>query len=233
MIKEQILINGIPAILWGNDSTKIIIAVHGNLSSKEDIPITLLAEHAVPLGYQVLSFDLPEHGDRKNSPTLCKVENCISDLKNVLEFARMKSNTISLWANSIGAYFSLLAYQDEPLKKSLFLSPVVDMSRMIQNMMCWFDVTEEQLYEKKEILTPIGQTLYWDYYQYVIENPIIKWNAPTSILYGRKDELCEYDRLAAFITRFNCSLTISDFSEHYFHTEEDLTAYRKWLAENI
>ncbi len=233
MLEKNIFINDIPAILWGNDSAERFIAVHGNMSSKSDIPIRILAEEAISLGYQVISFDLPEHGDRKNEPTLCKVENCVSDLKQVLEFASTKSDSISLWANSIGAYFSLLAYKDVALKQSLFLSPVVDMSRMIQNMMKWFDVTEEQLCREREVSTPIGQILYWDYYQYVIKNPITKWGSPTSILYGEKDELCEYDVLSSFIKKFNCNLAVSDTSEHYFHTEEDLAIYRTWLGNII
>lgn len=233
MLKKNISIQGIPAILWGDDSTELFIAVHGNMSSKADIPICILTEEVVPLGYQVLSFDLPEHGDRKNEPTLCKAENCVSDLKKVLAFAHTRSNSISLWANSMGAYFSLLAYKDEILKQTLFLSPVVDMNRLIQNMMKWFAVTEEQLHREKEIVTSIGQTLCWDYYQYAMRNPIIKWNAPTSILYGKKDELCEYDVLLSFIKSFHCNFAVSDISQHYFHTEEDLTTYRKWLQKSI
>jgi uncharacterized protein len=233
MLKKNIAIEGIPALLWGEDSTKVLIAIHGNLSSKVDIPISILAEEAVPLGYQVLSFDLPEHGDRKDDPTLCKVQNCVPDLKKVFAFASTRASSISLWANSIGAYFSLLAYKDEVIKQSLFLSPVVDMERLIQNMMKWFGVTKEQLHGEKEISTPMGQKLYWDYFQYVMENPIMKWNAPTSILYGKKDELCEYDVVSSFCRSFNCSLTISDNTEHYFHTKEDLTIYREWLRQSI
>lgn len=233
MLKKNIAIKGITAILWGEDGNELFIAVHGNMSSKADVPINILAEEVVPLGYQVLSFDLPEHGDRKDKPMLCKVENCVSYLKKVFTFASTRSNSISLWANSMGAYFSLLAYKDQKLKQSFFLSPVVDMNRIIQNMMKWFDVTEEQLHRKKEISTPIGHTLYWDYYKYIIENPIIKWNSPTSILYGKKDELCEYDVLSSFIKKFNCNLAVSDDSKHYFYTEEDLAIYRKWLQKLI
>lgn len=233
MLKKNIVIEGIPALLWGEEKRKLFIAVHGNLSSKADIPICILAEEAVPLGYQVLSFDLPEHGDRKDEPTLCKAENCVSDLKKVFAFASARTSTISLWANSIGAYFGLMAYKNERLKQSLFLSPVVDMGRLIQNMMQWFAVTEEQLHRDKEVSTPIGQTLYWDYYQYVMENPIMKWNTPTSILYGKKDELCEYDGLTSFCKSFHCNLSISDSSEHYFHTEEDLAVYRAWIQKSI
>ena len=65
---KKFFIDNIPAVLWGEKSSKLIIAVHGNLSNKLDVPISLLAEVAVPRGYQVLSFDLPQHG----SSTLCR-----------------------------------------------------------------------------------------------------------------------------------------------------------------
>lgn len=94
-------------------------------------------------------------------------------------------------------------------------------------------MTKEQLHKEKEVSTPIGQTLYWDYYQYVMENSIMKWNTPTSILYGKKDELCEYDVLTSFCKSFHCNLSISDISEHYFHTKEDLTVYREWIKKSI
>ena len=62
---EQIKIGPIPAIIWGPPSQHMVLAVHGNMSHKADTVIELLAGKAVARGYQVLSFDLPEHGDRK------------------------------------------------------------------------------------------------------------------------------------------------------------------------
>ena len=64
---EKHRIDYIPAILWGENSGKVLIAVHGNMSHKEDEVIRILAEKMVPKGYQVLSFDLPEHGERKEN----------------------------------------------------------------------------------------------------------------------------------------------------------------------
>jgi uncharacterized protein len=233
METKSITIDGIPALLWGGDSPEVFIAVHGRMSSKTDIPIAMLAEEAVPLGYQVLSFDLPEHGDRTDDPTLCKIQPCVSDLKKVFAYASARASSIRLWANSMGAYFCLLAYQEEAIEQSLFLSPVVDMKRLLQQMMTWFGVTEEQLYREQEISTPIGQKLYGDDYRYVVENPIMKWNAPTSILYGKKDELCEEEVLVSFCRSFSSTLAISEHSEHYFHTAEDLTMYREWLRTKL
>lgn len=233
MLKQNLLIENIPAILWGEKNTKIMVAVHGNMSNKTDVPIAMLAEEAIPLGYQVLSFDLPQHGDRKEDPTLCKVQNCVHDLCEIMDFATRRSNEISLFACSMGAYFSLLAYKEAPIQQSLFLSPIVDMSRIIDNMMTWFHVSKEQLKAEQEIPTPVGQTLYWDYYCYVKENPIVYWDSPTAILYGKADALCEIDVVSSFANKFDCSLEVMDNGEHYFHTPEQLNFFRQWLKKHL
>ncbi|MBD7912838.1 MULTISPECIES: alpha/beta hydrolase [Clostridium] len=233
MKKQDIKIKNIPAILWGENSDKLFIAVHGNMSNKADDVIVIFAEEAVEKGYQVLSFDLPEHGDRKDEPYLCKVQNCVEDLNVIMNYAKSLSNNISIFACSMGAYFSLLAYNNEPIKQSLFLSPVVDMKRIINNMMTWFNVNEEQLKAKKEISTPIGETLYWDYYCYVKEHPITNWNNETSILYGSKDNLCELDVVSKFAEQFNCGLEVYEQGEHYFHTEKQLIFFKQWIKKRI
>lgn len=45
----------------------------------------------------------------------------------------------------MAAYFSLLAYHDETLEHAFFLSPVLDMERIIQSIMNWFSVSEQRL----------------------------------------------------------------------------------------
>lgn len=39
---EGINIDGIPSIIWGEKSSKVFIAVHGNMSNKEDEVIKIL-----------------------------------------------------------------------------------------------------------------------------------------------------------------------------------------------
>lgn len=232
MKTERINIDGIPSIIWGEKSSKVFIAVHGNMSNKEDEVIKILAEKVIGKGYQLLSFDLPEHGERKNDTTyLCKVQNCVKDLKQIIEYAKLNYSEINLWACSMGAYFSLVAYKNEEIKQCLFLSPVVNMKVIIDNMMLWSNTTEEELEEKQEIKTDFGQTLYWDYYKYVKDNPIINWNKKTYILYGNKDNMQNEDIIKNFSNKFNCDLTILENGEHYFHTEEQLKFYKKWLEK--
>ena len=232
MKTERINIDGIPSIIWGEKSSKVFIAVHGNMSNKEDEVIKILAEKVIGKGYQLLSFDLPEHGERKNDITyLCKVQNCVKDLKQIMEYAKLNYSEINLWACSMGAYFSLLAYKNEEIKQCLFLSPVVNMKVIINNMMLWSNTTEEELEEKREIKTDFGQTLYWDYYKYVKDNPITNWNKKTYILYGNKDNMQNEDIIKNFSNKFNCGLTILENGEHYFHTEEQLKFYKEWLEK--
>jgi len=233
MITNDLKIKGIPAILWGEPSDKLFIAIHGNMSSKEDEVIVMLAEEAIAKGYQVLSFDLPEHGDRKEEDYACKVQNCVSDLTDIRDYAQTLADKISLFACSMGAYFSLLAYRDLPLEQCLFLSPVVNMEHIINYMMTSFDVSEDRLKQEKEIDTPIGQKLYWDYYSYVKSHPIDTWNKPTAILYGSNDDISDFGDVSEFARRFHCGLQVLEQGEHYFHTNEQLDYYNRWLKQHV
>ncbi len=233
MRKQFLHIGAIPAVLWGDPSDTLFIAVHGNLSNKEDAAIALFAEAAVAKGYQVLSFDLPAHGDRKEDAAYCSVQDAVHDLSLILQHARSLAKQIRLFACSMGAYFSLLAYREADLAQCLFLSPVVDMERIILNMLTWFEISEERLQREKEIATPIGETLSWDYYRYVKEHPIVVWDKPTAILYGAEDTLCESSLVAAFAKRFDCALTVLENGEHYFHSEEQLDFFRRWLQKEL
>lgn len=223
-------IQRIPALVWGEPAERVWLAVHGNQSHKADTVIQLLAQRAAARGEQVLSFDLPGHGERKGEPIPCKVQNCVEELSLIMEYTKRHWGRIGLFACSLGAYFSLLAYQDEALAQCLFLSPVVDMERLIRNMMAWFHITPQQLEREGEILTPIGQTLYWDYYCYVKAHPILHWDQPTSILYGERDDLCEFQVVSDFARRFGCQLQVVEQGEHYFHTPEQLARYSAWLV---
>ena len=65
MKTQKLEISGIPALLYGEESRKVYLYVHGKMGCKEEaLPF---AELACPAGYQVLAVDLPEHGERKGS----------------------------------------------------------------------------------------------------------------------------------------------------------------------
>lgn len=226
---ELFQIGDIPAALWGQTSERVIVAVHGAQSSKTDIPFRLLAESNPDR--QVLSFDLPEHGDRKGRPALCRPPVCVRELSAVLDYAESRWTEISVFAVSMGAYFSLLACQSREIRHVWFLSPVVDMERLTQNMMDWFQISEVRLKQEQAVPTPMGQTLYWDDYCYVRQHPIDRWPFPTDILRGAVDTLCAEETVTGFAKRFGCRLRTVEGAEHWFHTPEELDALSRWLRE--
>jgi len=230
MKKEIFNIDGIPAILWGNASDKIYIFVHGKMSRKEYAePFAIVAEKK---GYQTLSFDLPEHGERTDPAYRCDVWNGMHDLNVIADSVFGKWNQVSLFACSLGAYFSLNAYPDRPFEKCLFQSPLVDMKWLVEHMMMWSGVTAEQLEEEKEIAADVD-TLRWDYYQCIEAHPIAKWPFATSILYGGKDNLQPLESLQVFADKFQCELTVSERSEHPFMNPADYGIVEQWLLKNV
>lgn len=233
MIKKKVKIEGIPAIIWGTQSKRVFVAVHGNMSHKEDLVIELLARQATENGCQVISFDLPEHGEHRSRSDINRVETYINVLKTVMWEVQNRWNKVSLFACSMGAYFSLLAYKDIPFEKVLFLSPVTNMQDIIEGVMENFNISEKQLQKEETIETPTGMKLYWPYYQYVITHPISSWDHPTYILYGGQDQLCSRNRIQEFADQFHCKLKINESAEHYFHTKEQLEAYVRWLDATV
>lgn len=230
MKELKIAVAGIPAIVWGEPSEKVYIHVHGKMSRKEYARD--FAEIAEKKGYQTISFDLPEHGERTDRNYRCDIWNGIHDLNVIADYVVSKWNQAALYACSLGAFFSLHAYSDRKIEKCLFQSPIVDMEYLIRQMFLWFQITEERLHTEKEIATPVD-TLRWDYYQYVKECPICDWGIPTAILYGGKDNMQSAEVIQKFARKYLCDLTISQDSEHAFMQDGDRNVVEKWLEKNI
>ena len=131
-------------------------------------------------------------------------------------------------ANSIGAYFAMNALQGERVSQAFFISPVVDMEKLIRDMMKWANVTETELEAKREIKTASGETLSWEYLRYMRENPIV-WTAPTRILYGDRDNLTSLDTVRAFAERCHADLEVMEGGEHWFHTDAQMSFHDAWI----
>ena len=227
---SKMKISNIPSIVWGEKSDKVYLCVHGKMSSKESsVGIAKIAEEK---GYQTISFDLPQHGERAGEKARCDIWNGMHDLAVIADYVFDNWQEVSLYACSLGAYFSLNAYHARKIKKCLFQSPILDMEYLIKQMMVWFDVSEERLAREKEVDTPID-IMSWDYYQYVRAHPIQKWDIPTSILFGGKDTLQSIEVVKNFAGKFHCSLTVSENSGHPFMEKGDGLIVEQWMLDHI
>lgn len=231
MEKKKFSLAGIPAILWNEGQDKLIIAVHGYMSNKEDTIIAILAEEAAKKGWSVLSFDLPDHGERPVNPQAWTIEGVLRDLNTVWDYAKGIASEFGLFCCSQGAYFSLLEYADKPISKALFLSPVTDMMHIMKKMMAEAQCDEEKLEREKIVFHPFAY-MYWEYYCYVRNHPIQKWPIPTAILHGSRDATCPMETMTEFQNQFSVHMTIVD-AEHFFHTPRELVSYMHWLRKQL
>lgn len=194
----------------------LIVYVHGKGGSAQE------AEHYRPLfpDAEVVGFDY-----QARTPWDAKAEF-------PPYFARQRSQCgrLTLIANSIGAFFCMSALDAALADEAFFISPVADMEKLIENMMRWANVTEQELKEKREIPTAFGETLSWDYLQYVRSHPAA-WRVPTHILYGELDNLTSLDTISAFAEKTGADLTVMPGGEHWFHTQAQLRFLDGWLTK--
>ena len=139
-----------------------------------------------------------------------------------------KYDSIVLIANSIGAFFCMNAGIDAMIHSAYFISPIVDMERLILNMMSWANVSEKELEEKGVIPTSFGEDLSWDYLCYVREHPVC-WAVPTRILYGSRDNLTSHETISAFAKTHGAELTVMEEGEHWFHTDRQMRFLDNWI----
>ena len=197
---------------------RLVIYVHGKGGSAEE------AEHYRPLfpGGDVIGFDY-----HAKTPWEAKDE-----FSRFFDLHSKGYDSVILIANSIGAYFSMNALAEKSISKALFVSPVVNMERLIADMMTWAGATETELESKKEIPTEFGETLSWEYLCYVRKHPI-RWRIPTCILYGGKDHLTSRETISGFADRIGADLTVMEEGEHWFHTEEQMKVLDHWISCSI
>ena len=197
---------------------KLVIYVHGKGGTAEEAKHyrTLFAES------DVIGFDY-----KSQNPWEAKTE-----FSDFFDSHSKGYDSVVLIANSIGAFFSMNALAEKKISKAFFISPIVNMEKLIADMMIWSNVTEDELCRKKEISTDFGETLSWEYLCYVRKHPI-KWNIPTCILYGENDNLTSIETVSEFAEQTGAILTVMNDGEHWFHTDEQMEFLDNWIRNSI
>lgn len=146
------------------------------------------------------------------------------------ELSRLQSDgaRLTLIANSIGAYFCMCAGIGKLAERAYLISPIVNLERLILQMMQDAGVTEAELQAKGEIRTADGEILSRKYLQYVRAHPA-EWAVPTEILFGSDDNLTAYADVSAFAAAHGAGLTVMAHGEHWFHTEAQMQFLDDWL----
>ena len=133
-----------------------------------------------------------------------------------------------LVANSIGAFLCMHAEIDGLVARSYFISPIVDMEKLIGKGLRAAGATEEDLQKKGTIHAPDGTELSWDYLCRLRAHPA-DWKAPTDILYGSSDTFTSLEDMTAFAQKHGARLTVMEGGEHWFHTDEQMAFLDGWI----
>ena len=197
---------------------RLVIYVHGKGGSAEE------AMHYQSLfeDSDVVGFDY-----KSQNPWDAKIE-----FSRFFDLNSNGYNSVILIANSIGAFFTMNALAEKKISQAMFISPIVNMEKLITDMMLWSNVTEDELQSKKEIPTTFGEVLSWEYLCYVRKHPI-EWNTPTHILYGENDNLTTIDTISEFADQIGATLTVMKGGEHWFHTDEHMKFVDNWICSLI
>ena len=224
-------LSGIPAVIYGEPSDRVFLFVHGKCGCKEEAEA--FATLACPRGWQVVGIDLPEHGERKGQAPAMEPWNVIPELQALMSELRHRWQQVGIRANSIGAWFCMQSFAQETIERCLFVSPILDMAELIEQMMQWASVSEQMLRERGRIETEFGETLSWRYREFAKAHPIAQWRVPTAILYAGQDNLTPRRTVQAFCDRHGCERTVSEDSEHWFHTPEQLEVLRRFELAHL
>lgn len=213
-----------PCVLYGDrNAKKVALYVHGLCGNKEEAE--RFARLAIPQGFCVLAMDLPEHSGRTDNVRLLPWE-VIPELKAVFDYAS-KNWSVYLRAESIGAYFSLLAFSGANIEKCLLVSPLTDMVAMIKGMLKAVGADEVRLEREKNI--PFGnQIISWEYYEYAKNHPVKEVADKTTIISSSIDYVVGEETIRNFAQKCNAMLFELQGGEHYFHTPDQLAFLEKY-----
>lgn len=124
---------------------KIAVYIHGKDGNVNE------AEHYKPLfpQYNVKGFDY-----KAQTPWEAKKE-----FPSAIRSLCKEYESVTLIANSIGAYFALHSLAGQRIEKAFLISPIVDMEELIIQMMAQAGITEGELEKRKEIYTSCGKNI--------------------------------------------------------------------------
>ena len=116
----------------------VMVYIHGKGGSVEEAKYYIKFFNE---DFDIIGFDY-----KSEKPWDAKIE-----FVNYFDSIIPRYNKTILIANSIGAYFSLISLADKKITKAMLISPIVDMERLILDMMLWANVSEEELSIKKKL----------------------------------------------------------------------------------
>ena len=196
---------------------KALIYIHGKGGAASD------AKKFEPLfpGYDVIGFDYISETPWRASYEFTEYFN---------KLAKTYCDIVVI-ASSIGAYLLMNTGLDKKMiRRAFFISPIVDMEKLIRQKMASARITEEKLSERKVIALTETDSISMDYLVWAMDHPT-RWNVPTYVLYGEKDRLQTIEMMQKFVEDTEAKLTVMPGGDHRFYTDEQVEFMENWIRQ--
>lgn len=194
-----------------------LVYIHGLYGNKEETNFYTFYSNK----YDVIGLDYKDGNPWEVKDQIIKEFTEISN----------KYKKIYVIANSIGAFYTYMYLSSFKIQLAFFISPLVNMKKVIEKLMRTNRISMKRLKEEKLITLEDGQTLSYDFYESLSNKDT--WTTKTHILYGEKDNIVDKDSIFEFAAHHNSSLTIMKNTKHYFHTPGQLKFIKKWMNEYL
>lgn len=210
----------------------IILAMHGFAGDKESGCIRLLEQEANKAGMGLIKFDWPGHGDSEADGDSLTLENCLSDLHTVVEYAREKypEARLAAFATSFGGYVTLLYHyrHGDTFDHIILRSPAIRMYNIMENVI----MTEES---KKDLLRQHYFFYGFERITKISEHFVNELKANdlfelygglpltnVSILHGSMDDIAPIQDSMEFARLHGCSLYPVEGADHRYKKAGEL-----------
>ena len=220
------------------ENNDVLVAIHGFTGSKRSSSNKVIGEALSREGFDVITFDLPRHGDNSKD-TPIRYSECIETLKIVDSYVKenYKGKRISYIATSYGGYLLLNMLNDTNYEyhKIILRVPAIFIDEVFSNV-----IFKDNISTLKDgnILDVEGIKIDEYYYNELLNNRLIdKYSNNTrflNIIQGKKDDTVDYLKNEIFYEnncKDNYKIYYFENSGHSFKTEEEHNALLKVIRE--
>lgn len=224
---------------WICDNPKeVVIACHGFAGDKESSAISMLAKELLKENKTVITFDLPGHGESKVNGDRLTIDNCLSDFKCIIEYAKGKypNALFNIFATSYGGYLTLLLDKmDISIKSVILRCPAIKMDKIFIR-----EILEEAKEEfKKKGYAIVGYErkikVNYSFYESLEKFQLIDIYqnifSKMMIIVGSEDTTAPIYDTKMFADKFEVPLKIIKGADHRFKNPGELKQVIKYTVD--
>ena len=231
----------IPTLSWIKDSDReILLCVRGFGGGAYSTVVELIAREMRSMSVGTFSFTWPAHGDSDASGDMLTVENCLSDMEDVMTHlkALYPDKIFSCFATSFGGYMTVIYHQKHPqdFRKIILRSPAVKMAEVLLDFMNerqrdTFFAGEKLDFGFGDHSLILGKAYYESLLKYPVYDMIVSRPERFAIIQGDADEIVSPDDVRAFADKNGILLHCVPGADHQYTNPGGLQAVLAATAE--